>query len=93
MALLGDNAYWYGRTEISNSIITMQYFMGEAWTNLGVVQGSVPAYTATETSNVMHHLKNNYSSDQVSRRSALFHKSYVKHFPNPHTYTRFKYVL
>jgi hypothetical protein len=36
----------------------------------------------------MHPLIHNYSSDQVSSRSALFHKSYMKHFSNPHTNTR-----
>jgi hypothetical protein len=68
----------------------MQYFMGEAWTNLGMVQRFAPAYTATESTNVMHQLIHSYSSDQVSRRSALFHKSYMKRFPNPHT---IKYVV
>ena len=67
--------------------------MGEACTNLGMVQRSVPAYTATETTNVMHHLIHNYSSDQVSQRSALLHKSYMKRFPNPHTNRRFKEVV
>ena len=62
--------------------------MGEARIFLGMLQRSVPAYTATETMNVMHHLIHNYSSDQVSRWSALFLKSYMKHFPNPHTNTR-----
>jgi hypothetical protein len=55
---------------------------------LGMAQRCVPAHTATQTMNVMHHLIHIYSSDQVSRRSALFHKSYMKHFPNPHTNTR-----
>ena len=66
----------------------MQYFMGETWTYLGMVLRSVPSYTATETTNVIHHLIHNYSSDQVSRRSALFLKSYMKHIPNPYTNTR-----